>query len=93
MLDDDRLERCYPNIKSDIDALIEEGWLRIVETQESNVRKTNAEKKRVIFPCDLANTEVEINSIPTNCHKYIQNIWNNQLKEHATSDWEKTLQE
>ena len=53
MLDDDGLEMCYWGIGQDIEKMISEGWLRVVEYQDNNVKKQGADKKRVLFAADL----------------------------------------
>jgi hypothetical protein len=74
ILDDEKLEMCYKGILDDVQALVDEGWVRVVEYTDMNVRKLNAEKKRTFFPCNLANTEVEI-QVPDKCKEYISDLW------------------
>jgi len=59
--------------------LIEEGWLRVVEYQDNNVRRSNVDRKRVLFPCDINNKEVERKDLDPRCHQYISNLWAHEI--------------
>ena len=76
--------------------MIREGWLRIIEYQNNNERKANTQKKRVLFPCDLANVDVEqIAADPKNkkCHDYVSKMWATNLTDNSMTNWEKILQD
>ncbi len=93
VLDDDKLERSYKGIAQDVAQLIEEGWIRVIEFQDNNIKKANAEKKRVLFACDLSNTEVEQPFLAKKCQDYISKVWSTQVGDNVVTNWEKILQE
>lgn len=72
--------------------LVEQGWIRVVEYTDMNVRKLNAEKKRTYFPCDLSNTDVEV-QVPDHCKNYICSLWANELQQNVVFNWEKIFQD
>ena len=89
ILDDDRLEMCYLGIGQDIEKMISQGWLRVVEYQDNNVKKQGADKKRVLFAADLK-SGVEVQLQPK-CHSYLANLWANQLQSNIS--WEQIIQD
>ena len=85
-----KLMRCYQGMSADVDWLISEGWARVIETQDSN-KRTEGKKKKIIFPLDKADADVEI-SIPLNCNKYLAGLWNDKIGDNANIKWEQILQ-
>ena len=75
IVDDEKLRLCYLNVKSDMDQLIEEGWVREVKIEETkrNVTQTT----RVFFPRHQDNSEIEFSKqeLPENCHEYLADLW------------------
>ncbi len=85
ILDDDDLNRNYINIANDIEELIAEGWLRVILTQVGSSKK---DQKRVLFPCDRSNSDVEQAKLGKRCHQEISKIWTTQLGDNAVTNWE-----
>jgi hypothetical protein len=58
---------CYKGVLTDMDELINEGWVRVVKVTESS--RGTTKEIRVFFPKDLTNKEVEFNNdeLPDNC--------------------------
>lgn len=94
--DDEILNRCYPNIKNDIESLISEGWIRVIMVSNKPGRtKVISDQTRVLFACDRENDkEVEgvTDDLPQNCHDFISEIWEKQLGDNNLINWEQILQ-
>lgn len=87
-----KLFRCYPTIKIDIEELIREGWVRVVFMIDATKRqqKEESERKRLFFPRDLSNKEVELDDVelPLNCRQFLRDIWNEDVGENNNVKWE-----
>ena len=57
-------------IEKDVEELINEGWIRVVEVTDGKKRmSSNTTIKRIFFPRDKLNTDVEVDPdiLPSNC--------------------------
>lgn len=90
VLDDDRLAQCYRGAAQDVQTLIDSGWLHVIEYQDSNVKSKDAPMKRVLFPCNLADKEVEDFWVHRSKEtEYISTLWAS-MKE-SNKPWEIVL--
>lgn len=90
--DDDDLRYCYRGIENDIEALIDQGWIRVIKTQDSNKKKDCEEnKKRFLFPCNKNEKDIEVD-FPKNCQSYMADLWENKVGENSKIKWEDMLQ-
>ena len=71
---------------TDIEELVNEGWVRVIWTQYVN-KRTDEKKKRIFFPINKVDEDVEI-KIPENCHKYISKLWDEKVGDNANVKWE-----
>lgn len=89
------LYRCYPNIKDDLETLVNQGWLRVIKVNKTSTKNPKEEElTKVYFACDLSDQVVEgaCNNINETCHKYLTAIWGSELGD-TKMNWEKTLQD
>lgn len=64
----------------------------MIEYQDRNQRKTDGDKKQVLFPCFKDDKEVEP-SLHPKCCEYLANVWQEKIGDNAMINWEKILQE
>ena len=97
---------CYDGIKDDIVAMIDEGWIRVVDCTDAKTKKKAEEEKnkkkkeiepieRMLFPKDIANADVEYTNeqLPSNCHAFLAKLWDKNVGDITNIKWEQILQE
>lgn len=89
--DNYKLWICYEEVKQDVEELINEGWIRVVEytdpkkklkaEQDKKQKKQVEAPKRMFFPKDLADPDVEYTKeqLPANCHKFLADLWDKKV--------------
>ena len=88
--DDENLKFCYRGIENDIEDLIEQGWIRVIMTKDKNVHSKDGQKKRILFPLDKDNLDVEID-FPVHCQSYMSDLWDKKIGDIASIKWEQIL--
>jgi len=68
----------------------------VLHTYEGAAKKTAAteKKRRVLFPRDKLDKDVEIDPIdelPENCHNFISDLWADDIGDNTNVKWESIL--
>ena len=104
--DAEKLQLCYSDVITDMEALVEEGWIRVVELTETSRDK---EKKIrvffliffnrevfyiffVFFPRNQNEKDVEFSKeeLPENCQETLAGLWK-QIGDIKSIKWEEVL--
>ena len=73
--DAEKLQLCYGDVITDMESLVEEGWIRVVELTETS--RDKEKKIRVFFPRNQNERDVEFSreELPSNCQETLAGLW------------------
>lgn len=88
--DAEKLQLCYSDVITDMEALVEEGWIRVVELTETS--RDKEKKIRVFFPRNQNERDVEFSKeeLPENCQETLAGLWK-QIGDIKSIKWEEVL--